>query len=1080
MGMMMKLNSKEASDYPYQKDAVFSPDKPGESSFWLDNKGAEKFGLDPSVKADFSEVVNIAFGMDKTGTERTSGKNADDHFKNGATEIVLTCGKSISIMCTVDKALEKDIIDGYKDTAKFISTLVEGRETVDGVTTRVKVDAPILVSAHGVARLNKEDLAAGRVEDPQTHVHVTVMNNCEHENGKTGAIENQSLYDNQKLIRQFENINTARATISNGYEVTWHTDKQGVFYAEEKTITAEQREAFSNRHNAITRAKGDNLSHDSDRKAQLLTKADKDSSRTIGELNTIWTETRAIVGIDAEKIMTTAQENKLNHVTTNTMSISEIVSVAIKDVNENESKFRLEDVMLDALKMSRASYDPNDVVKGVQDAVRSGELVKHGELFTTPEMIQMENGIVKYAQENLHEFKPLMSKDEVSKVINDFNGTKTFNLSAGQASAVELVLTTESRISMITGRAGTGKTTCMEAVYQAFKDNPNVELIGLAPTGKAAAQLQEDSGIKSQTVASYRLQKHEPLAEGKERIILCDEISLLDVRDLNSLVELEKGNNTRIIGMGDNGQIKSVGAGQISTDLAKTDIPQATISEVQRQILNKEGTNQYSIDATEAFKNHQVREGFEILKEAGKVTEIKEGREACIQATAEKYCNANVHDDKMSYKDQLKLAGVAVLTNADRTELNQAIRTLQRDDKYAQIGKEDFHYKAERAVSMTASEKRFAGNYEVGNFVNITKDMKAGDITIKAGSTLEIIDRDIDKGTISYNLGGKDNDIKFNYKERAALNSMKLHGTVIDIDTKREGNKLSQFSVEDTQYALFEKMSFTSNSNTDEGKANGFKTNVTFMALDRDDKTGLCTIVTESGKIVKNFDFEGSRTQTGSVNTAHKEQGATFVNKISMILSSSIGMMNENINYVLMSRQKEEMEVVTDNYEKIVVAAMEAQEKSTTNDGSIIQYPTTNDQPVNSKDISNQNKPLEMEESKYSFENMSKKLDDFISFCETKINSVLFPEPTPPESPILSVEATPPEKAVDLINEQSADKALDQEHTQGQESGTGHDKGSESIAEVAQDNSKGLESHHDDDPEPEPEKVRHQSYEMSM
>ena len=1078
----MKVSSKQASDYPYQKDAVFSPDKPGESTFWLDNKGAEKFGLDPSVKANFSEVVNIMFGMDKTGTERTSGKNADDHFKNGATETVLTCGKSISIMCTVDKDLGKDVIEGYKKTAYFISTLVEGRETVNGVTRRVHVDAPMLFSPHGVARLSKEDLALGRVEDPQIHAHVVTANNSEHENGKTGAIENLSIKQNEKVICQFRDNNSARATLKNGYEIEWHKDERGNFYAEEKTITEEQREAFSNRNKSITKAKNGNDSLDSDKKAQLSTKADKISNRTIEELNTSWKETRQLVGIDAESIRDKAHD-RLNHISVpdNKLSIGEIVTIAISDVNSKESKFRIQDVMLDALKMSRASYDPADVIKGVHDAVKSGELVKHGELYTSPEMIKMESGIVKTASDNIHEFNPLMSKENADKVVTDFEAEKKFTLSQGQADAVRMILTTDSRINIINGAAGTGKTTSMEAVYLALKDNPDIELVGMAPSNSAVIQLQNDSGIKSQTIDSYVQKEREPLADGKMRVIILDEASMVGSENMAKLFDAEKNNLTKIILVGDINQLAPVSAGQPFKDLQATNVPKTFITEVQRQVLNSEGTNQYSYDATNAFQNHKIQEGFQILKDAGKIIETNTGRDELIQATAKAYIEANQFEGDLSYKKQLKLVGCQTLTNAERLELGGVIRDIQRENGL--IGKEIYEYSAERAINMGSSEKRQAINYEVGNFVNVLKDMRAGGITIKAGSVLEIVDRDVDKNTITYNVGGEDNNIKFNPTQRAELNRMKLDGTTIEVSTVKDGSKLAQFEVCQEQMSLFEKRIFTDTDKSDFGKANQFIKDTTYMAIDRDERTGTFTIALDNGKIVKGFDPEGTRTGAGAVTTGHKSQGKTYGQNINMLPSFSVGMINENIAYVLESRQSDGMVVITDNLEAVVKAAMEAQEKTTTNDGSIIQYPATDNQPINNLSVNSQdtsNKPLEMEESKYSFESMSKKMDNFMACCENIVNTVLFPEPPPPEnSPILSVEATPPEKAVDLLNEQLTDKALDQEHTQGQESGSGHDKGNESIAEVAQDNDKGLQSQHDDD-EPEPEKVRHQSFEMSM
>ena len=593
--------------------------------------------------------------------------------------------------------------------------------------------------------------------------------------------------------------------------------------------------------------------------------------------------------------------------------------------------------MLNGMKLSVGQCTGGEIKSAINQAVKSGEIVSHGGLYTTPEMIRIEHDIVKTVIEGANEFKPLMDKDAVSKVISEFQEKKGFSLSDGQADAIKVVLGGDNnistgRVALISGSAGTGKTTSFEVCYEALKDRNDIELIGLGASGKAGAQLQMDSNIKSQTVASYNIQKNEPVAEGKTRVLIVDEASLLSSRDLGTLNDKERDNHTKIILCGDGAQILSVGSGRIFSDLVKISeehgvIQHAQITEVQRQKLNAEGTNQYSVDATKAFQNHEVEKGYQLLQDAGKITQV-EDREARIQLAAEKYVMANQHDGTLSAKQQIRLASVAVLTNHDRIDMNEAIRDLQKEA--GQIGKVDFVYQAERPINLNASAKRFASNYSEGNIAVLTKNMQVGDITLLAGTRFEITATDIQKQTISVDMAGENNSVKVAKEDRVELGRMQAEGEYLSINLKQEAHKISLLEMIETKAALNEKMIFTKGDNTDFGKENSIKNNVVFIITALDHETGKATLETELAKKISDYQLEGSNTTNAGATTAHKQQGATVIHQIAMIDSSSASMQNENINYVLDSRQISELEIITDNTTALIENVKDAQEKTST------------------------------------------------------------------------------------------------------------------------------------------------------
>jgi ATP-dependent exoDNAse (exonuclease V) alpha subunit len=148
-----------------------------------------------------------------------------------------------------------------------------------------------------------------------------------------------------------------------------------------------------------------------------------------------------------------------------------------------------------------------------------------------------------------------------------------------QASALETVTT--RRLSVLVGRAGTGKTTVLGALVR----SPAIATGGvlfLAPTGKARVRLGQKTGASAMTVAQFLYQlgrydgpRQRPLFEGnelyrKERTVVIDESSMLTLDDLAAvLFALDLAHVERLILVGDPNQLPPIGVGRPFADLVE-------------------------------------------------------------------------------------------------------------------------------------------------------------------------------------------------------------------------------------------------------------------------------------------------------------------------------------------------------------------------------------------------------------------------------------------------------------------------------------------------------------------------------
>jgi exodeoxyribonuclease V alpha subunit len=145
-----------------------------------------------------------------------------------------------------------------------------------------------------------------------------------------------------------------------------------------------------------------------------------------------------------------------------------------------------------------------------------------------------------------------------------------------------------SRISVLTGGPGVGKTVCTRAIVEEAKA-ANASIALCAPTGRAARRLEEATGHEAQTI--HRLLEWSPGREPGFKpghplpvdLVIVDESSMLNLR----LIEVLLGGlaeSTHVVFVGDADQLPPIGAGKPFEDLiASQAAPVVRLSHIFRQ-----------------------------------------------------------------------------------------------------------------------------------------------------------------------------------------------------------------------------------------------------------------------------------------------------------------------------------------------------------------------------------------------------------------------------------------------------------------------------------------------------------------
>lgn len=160
-------------------------------------------------------------------------------------------------------------------------------------------------------------------------------------------------------------------------------------------------------------------------------------------------------------------------------------------------------------------------------------------------------------------------------------------LSPSQRSAVTLVLS--SKVSIITGGPGVGKTTLLRAILAVLR-REKVSVALCAPTGRAAKRLAESTGMEAKTI--HRLLEFDPKAFDFRRcranpldvsFVVVDESSMVDVVLMQKLVAAVP-DRAAIVFVGDVDQLPSVGPGAVLSDMISSEaVPTVRLTEIFRQ-----------------------------------------------------------------------------------------------------------------------------------------------------------------------------------------------------------------------------------------------------------------------------------------------------------------------------------------------------------------------------------------------------------------------------------------------------------------------------------------------------------------
>ncbi len=175
-----------------------------------------------------------------------------------------------------------------------------------------------------------------------------------------------------------------------------------------------------------------------------------------------------------------------------------------------------------------------------------------------------------------------------------------------QAAAVTSLTSSGDRIAVLVGRAGTGKTHTLGTARMMY-ESAGFTVVGLAPSARAARELEAGAGIDSTTLARHLVEHCDINAN---TVVVVDEAGMAAVRDLARVVDQVTRVGAKLVLVGDHHQLPEVAAGggfRAALDVLGDRVAELTVNRRQHAPWEQAALDQLRHgDITAAFATYQA------------------------------------------------------------------------------------------------------------------------------------------------------------------------------------------------------------------------------------------------------------------------------------------------------------------------------------------------------------------------------------------------------------------------------------------------------------------------------------------
>lgn len=814
-------------------------------------KGAEQLGLSGDIKSkDFAALCD-----NRNPVDDTKLTSRDDIEKRVGYDFTSNASKSVSLAYAFgNEEQKKEILEAFRSAVNETMNEVE-----KGMLTRVRRNGQNTDRETGNIAcgtfIHFTSRPVDGVPDPHLHAHCFVFN------------VTYDKYEDKWKAGQFGQIKKDAPY----YEAVFHSrfadNLQKAGYAIERTdnsfeldgIKKETIDKFSLRTKEIEEVAAEHNITDSKQKSGIGAKT-RESKRDALDADKILANWQSRLNTDEENSFRNLKNN-FEKKKDNDDRPKEAIEYSLNHHLERKSVSTAKEILSTAIRASIGEASPEGVKEAFSKRKDVISVKEANQTFiTTVDALQEENRLIASANEFKGRFKPL----------NENYIFKNESLSDEQKNAVTTALTTNNGITIIAGKAGTGKTTLMKEIQQGINE-AGKQIYAFAPSAEASRVVQRKEGFENAETISLFLKSKKMQEAAKNSVIWIEEAGMVSNKDMNNILAIAKEHNARLILTGDIKQHASVERGDALRILQQ----EAGILPVMVSKIHRQKNAQYR-EAVQHLSKDDTDKGFAKLNKIGSINEIADSAERIDKVANDYY--------RSSYRWSGKQKEVLVVspTHIEGDKVTEAIRErLKEKDK---ISKDEHQFLTLRNMQLTKAEKELPESYKAGNYLVFHQNIKG----IKAGSRFQI-------------MSSNDN----------AINVRDISGRETSINISN-ASAFNIFSAKQISISQGDKIRITGNGKSNEGV---HLFNGTSYQVEGFNKAGDIRL-SNGATISKDY----ANFTHGYVMTSHASQGKTVDKVIISQSSASFRASSKEQFYVSVSRGREAVAIYTDDKQELLNA----------------------------------------------------------------------------------------------------------------------------------------------------------------
>ncbi len=562
---------------------------------------------------------------------------------------------------------------------------------------------------------------------------------------------------------------------------------------------------------------------------------------------------------------------------------SQSIEFAIANSFERESVVRERQLLTEAYRHGWGATTIDTIETVYQEHKRLLRKPYEGEVHCSlPEILQEEEEMILLARSGKSAYKPYYPDAESTYEFQSPFLQPTAegeDLAIDQRRAVLDILSSQDQVMILSGGAGTGKTTLAKEAVQAIeRTGQRVHLF--APTAEASRGVLRSEGFANADTIQQLLRNPQKQEEIQGGTLWIDEAGLLDTPSMLKLLRLANAQHARVILSGDTAQHRSVPRGDALRLLRKyAGLQDSKVKQIHRQ----HGAYRKAIEHLAAGR---MDVGFDQLTKLGAIHEV-----------------STEHRYEILAKEYLKIRSQVTSNGAPQTALvvspthreGQQVVKLIRKGLHAQSILSRDEYEVPRLINLNYTEAQ-RGNirfYEIGHIIQYYQK----DVGRQIGDRLEVVD-------IGHEVKVKD---------------AKGEITPLNLD---HSSRFQVFGQDQILIAEGDHIRLTQNGHSQEGTR---LNNGATYSIQRIQQDG--SVILNNGNTLAS-DF-GHLTY-GYVSTSHASQGKTVDHVLIAQSADSFGATSQEQFYVSASRGRMSVQVYTDDTERLKQSIQQSESRLST------------------------------------------------------------------------------------------------------------------------------------------------------